>query len=68
MQQTTMPGRADAFCLPCQDDRYSGVRSIGEILGELLGTIDGRQRQNSHDVSGHFRLATASGGIKSVRR
>ena len=68
MQQTTMPGRADVFCLPSQDARYSGVRSIGEILGELLGTIDSPERQRSHDVLGPCRLATASGRIESVRR
>ena len=68
MQQATMPVRVDDFCVRCQDDPCSGVRSIGEILGELLGTIDSRQRQNVYDVSGPFRLATASGRTKSVSR
>jgi hypothetical protein len=61
MQQVIMPVRGDDFCVPCQDAPCSGVRLIGEILGELLGTIDSRQRQNMYDVSGPFRLTTASG-------
>lgn len=68
MQQATLPVRGDDFCVSCQDDPCLGVRSIGEILGELLGTIDCRQRQNAYDVSGPFRLATAPGRTKSAGR
>ena len=68
MQQVIMPVGVDDFFVPCQDDPCSGVRSIGEILGELLGTIDSRQRQNVYDVSGPFRLATAPSRTKSAGR
>ena len=68
MQPATTPVRVDDFCVRCQDDPCSGVRSIGEILGELLGTTDRGQRQNAYGVSGLFRLATASGRTESAGR
>ena len=68
MQQVTMPDRGHDSCLQCPDDPCSGVRSIGEILGELLGTIDFRQRQNVYHVSGPFRLAAPAGHAESVGR
>ena len=68
MYQATMPIRDDEFCVSCPDDPCSGVRSIGEILGELLGTIDFRPRQNVCEVLGPFRLSTASGRANRIGR
>jgi hypothetical protein len=68
MRQVKTPFTVDDSCNQCQDDPCSGVRSIGEILGELLGTIDFQPRQNSYDVSGPFRFTAASGRVLSVGR
>ncbi len=68
MRQTTMPPlgddcRASRECDPC-----SGVRSIGEILSELLGTIDSGERQTDYAVAGPFRLAAVSGRTSIMGR
>jgi hypothetical protein len=68
MRQTTMPLGGDDFCGPCQGDPCSGVRSIGEILGELLGTIDVRQRQTHYEVAGPFRFTTVAGRTLNLGR
>ena len=68
MRQAIMPHGVDDFRGPCDGDPCSGVRSIGEVLRELLGTIDCRQRRNVYDVSGPFRLAAASGRDESFGR
>ena len=68
MRQTTMPLIGDDFCGPCQGDPCSGVRSIGEILSELLGTIDGGERQTDYAIAGPFRLAAVAGGTTNIGR
>jgi hypothetical protein len=61
MRQTTMPPVGDDFRAARECDPCVGVRSIGEIISELLGTIDVGERQTDYAVAGPFRLAAVSG-------